>query len=90
MRYADVRCTYEETHDPHTYKYTGPCLLTGKLHTVTIPAEELFAYRQGKLIQHAMVSLSQEDREFLLTGHTAEGLAILFDEQEETHELALV
>ena len=70
MRYADRACKVEERfdNDVHTYTFTGPCLLTKDQCSVTVKAEELNAYRSGKLIQDAMPSLSPEDREFLISG----------------------
>lgn len=73
MRYADSCCTYHETYNPHTYVFTGPCVVTKEMITVTIPAPELFAYRQGKKIQDAMPSLTDAEREFLMSGMSAEG-----------------
>ncbi len=68
MFYADNYCSYTEDADPHVYTFTGPCIRTREMQTVTIPASELYAYRQGKLIQVAMPSVSKTDREFLVSG----------------------
>lgn len=73
MRYADAFCTYVEKHDPHAYVFTGPCVHTGKPYSVTVPANELYRYRQGAHIQDAMPSLSADDRELLLSGLSPEG-----------------
>lgn len=73
MYYADSRCTVTERRDPHVYVFTGPCLATGKTYSVTVPAAELFAYRAGAMIQDALVSVSAEDREFLMSGFSPEG-----------------
>jgi len=62
MAYSETR-----TEGGHFYHFTGPCRVTGKQWTVAVPGEELFQYRQGKLIQDAMPSVSTEDREFLVT-----------------------
>jgi hypothetical protein len=79
MHYADNHCTYTEQHKPqHTYTFTGQCVVTHKSHSVTVPAEELFAYRQGKLIQDAMPSVNKDDREFLISGISPEGWEIMF------------
>ena len=46
------RCTYTESYSPvHTYTFTGPCVLTGKTHSVTVNAAGLYKYHQGGLIQ---------------------------------------
>lgn len=70
MRYADNHCTYQEdfTGGKHSYVYSGKCIMTKKVHTVRIPANELFAYRDGKYIQDAMPSVSPTDRDFLMSG----------------------
>lgn len=79
MRYADSHCTYTESYTPvHTYTYTGPCMVTGKLYSVTVPAEGLFQYRNGSLAQDAFPNLSREDREFLISGYSPEGWNEIF------------
>lgn len=77
--YIDTHCTYEEVYFPtHAYIFTGPCKVTGKPYTVCIPAQALFAYRQGAYIQDAMWMLQPEDREFVMTGISPEGWEQLF------------
>jgi hypothetical protein len=62
MRYLDT-LQYNETFEPvHGYEFYD------QYHRVFVPADELFAYRQGELIQHAMPSVSPEDRDWLLMG----------------------
>ena len=61
MRYIDT-LQYKEEFFPHRYTFFDD------KHQVSVPAEELFAYRQGELIQNVMVSVSVDDREWLLTG----------------------
>ena len=74
MRYADAKCVCQESYKPeHVYTFTGLCVVTGKTVSVTVKAKELYAYRQGGLIQDAMPSLTADDREFLMTGISAEG-----------------
>jgi hypothetical protein len=73
MRYADSRCEYREVYEPqHAYIFTGPCIITKKQISVTIPAKELNAYRRGALIQEAMPSLTASEREFLMSGMSDE------------------
>ncbi len=68
------QCTYEEMHEPeHAYRFTGPCAVTGKAYTVTIPGPDLFRLRQGVFIQEACPTLSPGDREFVLSGISPEG-----------------
>ncbi len=62
MRYFDT-LPYTEIFEPnHGYEFYDDD------HKVFIPADELFAYRQGELIQHAMPSVSPKDRDWLLMG----------------------
>ena len=83
MLYADNKCTYEERSNPHRYIFKGTCIVTGKQVVVSIPGNELFQYRQGKYIQDAMPSVSAEDREFLMSGISAEGWHLTFTDSEE-------
>ncbi len=79
MRYADSSCKCTESFSPeHTYTFTGPCLVTGEQYSVVVKAPELFAYRQGKLIQNALRSVSRDDREFLMSGYSPAGFNQLF------------
>lgn len=85
MRYADARCTYTESFDKdagQTYTFTGNCIVTGKPHSVTVPAAGLFAYRQGASIQSAFPGLSAEDREFLISGTSPEGWREMFGDPD--------
>ena len=73
-KYLDTGCTYEENILPtHSYTFAGPCVITGIEQEITIPANELFAYRQGQTIQEAMPSLNADQREFLMSGISPEG-----------------
>lgn len=83
MFYADNHCTYTEAYQPeHTYTFTGKCVMTGKPYSVTVKAEELWAYRNGAYIQDAFKSLSPEDREFLKSGFSPEGWNEAFSDDE--------
>lgn len=91
MRYADTNCDYVEEvkklpvyRDPiHGYTFTGRCVVTGELYSVFVPSHELFAYRQGALIQNAMPSVSADDREFLISGTSPKGWEILFGKGDD-------
>lgn len=78
MTYADNCCTCVETYDgnKHFYVYSGKCAISGKPVTVKVPGAELFAYRQGALIQNAMPSVPAGEREFLMTGISEESWAV--------------
>jgi hypothetical protein len=90
MRYADAKCQYTETFEngQQFYVYTGPCVVTGKTVSVKVPAEGLFAYRQGAFIQDAFPTLSKDEREFLISGTSKEGWEEIFGTGEEETELA--
>ncbi len=82
MRYADRFCTYTESQNPHVYVFTGKCVKTGKIVSVTVPAQELYAYRQGGYIQNTLISVNADDREFLMSGISAEGWNLMFPPEE--------
>lgn len=90
MRYADTECTYREVFNPHGYEFTGHCVITGLPVTVFVKSEELFAYRRGKYIQDALISNTADEREFLMTGISAEGwmLSMGDDLYDSVDELA--
>lgn len=85
MRYADSHCVYQETFEngQHFYVYNGPCVVTGKKVSVKVPAEQLFAYRQGAYIQEAFPDMSVGEREFLMSGFSQEGWDLTFSGAEE-------
>jgi len=73
--YIDSNCRCVEIYEPeHAYMFTGPCSITGKQVSVTIPGSALFELRQGtKSIQSALHMLSAGEREFVITGISDEG-----------------
>lgn len=83
MRYADSFCTYTEAMNPHRYIFTGPCRVTKVQYSVEIPSEELYAYRQGAMIQDAMKSVSKDNREFLMSGYSPAGWFKQFGEEQQ-------
>lgn len=70
MKYADNNCQYREKYEngQHVFVFRGPCVVTGEEYEVVVPAEGLFRYRQGALIQDAFPEMSAGDREFLISG----------------------
>lgn len=58
--------------------------VTGKLNQrdIDITFEQYEAWSNGKLIQDAMPHLSVEDREFIVSGCTADDFDFLFPEEE--------
>jgi len=55
-------------------KITRTSMTTGITRTLDLPvtSEQLQAWKDGVLIQRAMPHLSNDDREFIMTGITAE------------------
>jgi hypothetical protein len=49
---------------------SGWCEVTGKFYQVTVPESEYLDWRDGTLIQRAMPSLSNEEREFMMSSTT--------------------
>ena len=78
-RYIDTKCTYEEFYVKsadlgmkHYYRFTGPCVVTGKEYSVIIRGPELFQMRRTDSIME-LKSLSADDREFVISGTSPEG-----------------
>jgi hypothetical protein len=65
-------------------KITRTSPFSGQTHTLDIPVtqEQLDRWQNGELIQIAMPNLSPDEREFLMTGITAEEWADTFGEDE--------
>jgi len=59
---------YSETYDPHAYTFRAECIWCATPKTITLPAEQLFEYRRGALVQNAFPEMSAEDREFIISG----------------------
>ena len=59
-------------------------MFTGVIHTLDLPITEdqLFAWLDGTLIQEAMPQLSDAEREFVMTGVTAEEWDAEFSKKE--------
>ena len=58
--------------------------LTGKSHMrdITATEEQLTAWGEGALIQDALPNLSDDDREFIMTGITPEEWDAAFGEED--------
>lgn len=75
------KCKYKEEYTSdgeHFYVFTGPCMMTGKDHTVRVPGPGLNQWRNGKHIQDAMPDVSPGDREFLMTGTSPDAWDAIF------------
>lgn len=69
-------------------KITRYSLLSGKLHSMEIDVtnEQIRNYLDGMLIQRAMPNISNEEREFILSGITPEEWNQTFAEETENEE----
>lgn len=83
MLYADSCCSYKEIYKPiHQYEFTGPCSSCKQPQTVLVSASDLYAYRQGALIQNAL-SNNADEREFLMSGICSQCWNKMFSSPEE-------
>lgn len=69
-------------------KITRYSMLSGKLHSMEIDVtnEQIRNYLDGMLIQRAMPNISNEEREFILSGITPEEWNRTFAEETENEE----
>jgi hypothetical protein len=72
--------------DPALLRVTRRSPRTGQHNTLDLPVtlEQIEAWRsRRKLVQEAMPHLTPDQREFLMTGYTAEDWAILFPPEKD-------
>jgi hypothetical protein len=64
--------------------------LTGKetIMDLDITEDQVWAYRNGALLQDAFPNLTADQREFFKTGYTAEDWELMFGSDEEFEEEA--
>ncbi len=79
MKYALKHCTAVVNGDSITY--TGPCVISGKIVSVTVPAAGVAKWRSGAYVQEAFPGLSADDREFLLSGISGDEYDRLFPDE---------
>ena len=65
-------------------KITRKSILSGTIRTLDIyvTEEQMEAWRSGELIQKAMPHLSDDDREFIMTGITPDEWDNMMEEEE--------
>lgn len=73
------------------YEVSGNCVFTGKLYTVYLTEQEFLNHlaRQnggGLMAQEAFPNLSAADREFLISGISPEGWALMSANMDEEFE----
>ena len=75
-------CSYEESYEgednQHFYTFTGPCVVTGELHSVKVKGPDLFKYQHGGRISECFPYLSVGDREFIISGTSPDGWDEMF------------
>lgn len=66
---------------------TKVSMFTGKTHMLDIPVteEQIKAWKAGAMIQDAMPNLTADEREFIMTGVTAQEWDDAFGEDVEEH-----
>jgi len=78
------KMNYRETFDNkiHKYIFSGRCNC-GEQREITVNGSDLFKFRQGAFIQDAFPYLSEDDREFLLTGTCDKCWDKMFPEEDD-------
>lgn len=61
--------------------FSAPCVITGKVHSVTAPKSGVDAYLNGALMQDAFPGLNSDEREFLISGISPEGWGATFPQE---------
>jgi hypothetical protein len=85
--YALTHCKIKKDHDSELgLIVTGPCVVTGEEYTVKCAATSFFRYWGGEYIQNAFDYLSDDDREFLLSGYSPKGWSQTFESLEFDEE----
>lgn len=77
MFFAQNYCSWVTT-DIGKISISGKCVKCKKEKTVVVLVSELAAYGRGELIQNAMPNLSDDEREFLISGFCPECWDSLF------------
>ena len=85
--WADQFCKYDERYNPHTYTFTGKCVFSEVTYSVTVSAEDLYKFRQTGQI--SSFSNPAEEREFLMSGISPTGWAMLSTDDDESTDEAL-
>ena len=68
-------------------RLSGPCVVTGREHSVVVSREDVLAYFQrGVSAREAFPELAKEDREFLISGTSPEGWNMLFGCTQKSDE----
>ena len=60
-----------------------PCMCCGQAATVIVVRSEYEAFRRGELIQRAMPSLPEDERELLITGTHSKCWDQMFEDDDD-------
>lgn len=85
LHYVEHRCKIRRTtyEGQAALEITGPCVVTGMPQRVVVTVHEMERYNDGELIQKAFARLTPDEREFLMSGHSAEGRKATFPGDKE-------
>jgi hypothetical protein len=73
--------------DDGRIRFSGPCIVTGREHSVVVSQEGALAYfERGLKAQDAFPELPKEEREFLISGASPEGFQMLLVDWHEEDE----
>ena len=82
--YVNLTATVQEDG---RIRLSGPCVVTGREHSVVVSREGVLAYFQrGVKAREAFPELTKEDREFLISGTSPEGWNMLIGCTQESDE----
>lgn len=85
LRYGQT--TKPDPNNADNVIVSGPCFVTKKQHSVSVPLAGLLRWLEGdELIQSALPQLSSEEREFLISGTSPEGWKQMFGDDPEDEE----
>jgi hypothetical protein len=68
---------------PDSVIKTGTCTITKERYSVTVPRKSYERWQKGELIQRVFPSLSDDDREFLLSGTTPKEWDAMLEDGED-------
>ena len=80
--FAEYCCEINELNSTHL-QVIGVCVVTGVTQILTVSTKGFVEWRSGSLIQDCLPELSIENREWLISGISAEGWDIAFSDKDE-------
>lgn len=67
-------------------KIEGRCVFTGEYYSVLVKPEQYRAWQNGTVAQEAFPDLSADDREFIISGISPKGWALMSANMDEEFE----